>query len=286
MSTYLAHGATTSEIAKYKRIDGNDVFSLAEYDSEVLEEPMRHFMHMHDEYEFVIPLKTVPLLYYQKANYIGEVGFVYPVNPNVEHGLEFDMASSSVIDITVDRNYMESLKKRLGFENDFFYSRFPCKRSLMEIIYLYQDECRREDKDEAKINRLIDAIISSLIEDGLTSPRDTRRPEKHYGKNIRSTLIYMNEHYREPELTISFLAKQNGYSLTYFSKAFKAYMHDTPIAHLNRLRTSAARALLKDKTLTLEKIALMVGYRNLSTFTEAFKHLLKMTPSQYRKVYC
>ena len=110
MSTYLAHGATTSEIAKYKRIDGNDVFSLAEYDSEVLEEPMRHFMHMHDEYEFVIPLKTVPLLYYQKANYIGEVGFVYPVNPNVEHGLEFDMASSSVIDITVDRNYMESLK--------------------------------------------------------------------------------------------------------------------------------------------------------------------------------
>ena len=285
MSTYLAHGATTAEIAKYKRIDGNTHFSLAEYDSESISDLMHHFIHAHEEYEFVIPLKTVPLLYYEKANYIGEVGFIYPVNPNVEHGLEFDMSSSQAIDITVERSYMESMKRRLGFPNEFFYSRFPCKRSLLEIVSLYQDECARRDRDEAKVHRLIDAILSSLIEDGLTEQKDTRRPEKRYGKNIRTTLIYMNEHYKDPELTIAFLAKQNGYSLTYFSKAFKAYMHDTPIGHLNRLRTSAARSLLKDKSLTLEKIAHMVGYRNLSTFTEAFKHLLHMTPSQYRRIY-
>ena len=116
--------------------------------------------------------------------------------------------------------------------------------------------------------------------------QELKKPEKRLVETIRKTLIYMNEHYKDQNLTITYLAKRNGFSLTYFSKSFKAYMHDTPIGHLNRLRTSAARALLKDKSLKLEQIAHAVGYRNLSTFSEAFKHLLNMTPGQYRKIYC
>lgn len=286
MSTYLAHGASTDEIAKYKSVLGDENFSVAFYDSDGMDEPMHSFVHRHDEYEFVIPLTTVPLLYCQKANYVGEVGFVYPVNPNNEHGIEFDMSSSRMIGITIDRSYMDGLKKRLGFDDEFFYSHFPCKRSLMEIINLYQEEWAKTKVDHDKVVRLADAITSSLIEDGLARPKDLKRPEKRLVEGIRRSLIYMNEHYQDPKLTITYLARRNGFTLTYFSKVFKEYMHDTPIGHLNRLRTSAARALLKDKSIRLEDIAHSVGYRNLSTFTEAFKHLLHMTPSQYRKIYC
>ena len=286
MSTYLAHGANNSEIAKYKSIFGDEKLSVAFYDSDAVSEPMRSFTHRHDEYEFVMPLTTIPLLYCQKANYVGEVGFVYPVNPNTDHGIEFDMSSSRMIGITVDRSYMDGLKKRLGFNDDVFYSYFPCKRSLMEIITLYQEEWGKPIIDHEKIDRLAEAIASSLIEDGLSHPRELKKPEKRLVETMRKTLIYMNEHYKDQNLTITYLAKRNGFSLTYFSKSFKAYMHDTPIGHLNRLRTSAARALLKDKSLKLEQIAHAVGYRNLSTFSEAFKHLLNMTPGQYRKIYC
>ena len=68
-------------------------------------------------------------------------------------------------------------------------------------------------------------------------------------------------------------------------KAFKKYMHDTPIMHLNKRRISDAKALLKDKNLQLMDIATAVGYKNLSTFTEAFKRCMGLLPSEYRKKY-
>ena len=91
MSVYLAHGMNLVEVKKYNFIDGDDAFSIAEYFYEEGKNTMLPFSHEHDEYEFIIPLTTIPLLYYNKANYIGEVGFCYPVNPYVSHGLEFDL---------------------------------------------------------------------------------------------------------------------------------------------------------------------------------------------------
>ena len=81
------------------------------------------------------------------------------------------------------------------------------------------------------------------------------------------------------------IAEYSGYSLAYFTKAFKKYMHDTPIMHLNKRRISDAKALLKDKNLQLMDIATAVGYKNLSTFTEAFKRCMGLLPSEYRNKY-
>jgi AraC family transcriptional regulator of arabinose operon len=88
----------------------------------------------------------------------------------------------------------------------------------------------------------------------------------------------MFENFRDPNLTIAKLADISGYSPAYFSRAFKAYMNDAPIVHLNKLRLSEARALFKNKDLTIGQISEMVGYNNMSTFTEAFKNILGMKP--------
>ena len=286
MSTYLAHAANESEYFKFKRIDGNPHFSIAEYDSASAPSPLRRFVHKHEEYEFVIPLETVPLLHYRDSKYLGEVGFVYPVNPNVLHGAEFDLTSSRVIDITVSSSHFDIVKKSLGYSRIHFSSRFACRKKLMELIRSYQEEVELSERNERRLQRLMDSIIAILIKDGVSVHKSEVEPSKSCGKDLRLTLAYMNNHFRDPNLTIAVVAEKNGFSPTYFSKTFKAYMHNTPISHLNRLRTSAARTLLNDKTLSLSAIAKMVGYKNVSTFSEAFKNLLHMTPKEYRKTYC
>ena len=136
MSVKSAHAVTLEEAKKYDFIYSLSHFSIAENYIEDKLLVLRAFKHAHDEYEFIIPITTIPLLYYAKANYIGEVGFCYPVNPYVEHGLEVDL-HSKVISISVEKEYLESVKKELGFEGKLFYTRFIYKKNLIDLIKLF-----------------------------------------------------------------------------------------------------------------------------------------------------
>jgi AraC-like DNA-binding protein len=47
-----------------------------------------------------------------------------------------------------------------------------------------------------------------------------------------------------------------------------------------------AEELLKIPSLTLEEIAIRVGYSEVSNFLHAFKRCKQQTPSQYRQTLC
>ena len=285
MSVKTAHAASVEELNKYDFIFSLNHFSIAKNILRDKTLVLNAFKHTHDEYEFIIPVTTIPLLYYAKANYIGEVGFCYPVNPYVEHGIEVDL-HSKVISITVDKEYVESIKKECGYEGKFFYTRFLYKQSLIDLINQFEDEYNKEEVGKAKkLNDLAYKIVTMLVKLGLQSGEDNRRPEKQYVKNMKNVLMYIEENYQDPDLTIAKIAEYSGYSLAYFTKAFKSYMSDTPIMHLNKRRISHAKALFQDEKISLFEIAKRSGYKNLSTFTEAFKRVMGMLPTEYKKKY-
>ncbi len=282
MDVKSAHYGGFNTIDSYTSYKSIDNFSVAEYHHENNNLSFQPFSHSHLAYEFIIPIKTVPLLIYDKANYIGEVGYVYPVNPNVVHGIEFSLDDSEIIDIVVDMDYFNNLKKELGFDNEYFYTRFTINYSFVELCYSFI----RNDASLIKEENICNLICTMLIQTGLSDKTDRRRPEKKYAKNIKNIIIYMYEHYKECDLTIEKLAKLSGYSITYFTKAFKAYMNDTPIVHLNKLRISEAKSLMiSNKELKFKDIAQMVGYDNLSTFTESFKRINGLLPKNFKEKY-
>ena len=285
MSVRSAHAVTVDELSKYDFIFSLNHFSIAKNVTRDKVIALNAFKHTHDEYEFIFPLTTIPLLYYAKANYIGEVGFCYPVNPYVEHGIEMEL-HSKVISITVDKKYVEDVKKELGFEGKYFYTRFIYKKPLLDLIDLFEQEFRSGDTSKAKrLNEIAHQIVSTIVKLGLQSGEDNRRPEKQYIKNMKKILLYIEENYKDPELNIAKIAEYSGYSLAYFTKAFKLYMNDTPIMHLNKRRISHAKALFQNEELNLSDIAKRSGYKNLSTFTEAFKRVMGMLPTEYKKKY-
>jgi len=283
MSVRTAHAKSVDELKKYDFIYSLPYFSVAENVIEDKTLVLEAFIHSHEEYEFIIPLTTIPLLCYQKANYIGEVGFIYPVNPFVDHGLEVDL-HSRVISITIKREYVDKIKEQLGFKDQYFYTRYIYKNKLLDVIKSFEEEYTKNPKSNV-LDDLANSITTTLVKLGLASGEDKRRPEKKYAKHMKQILLYIEDNYKDPELTIAKIADYSGYSVAYFTKAFKKYMHDTPIMHLNKRRTSEAKTLLKNKKLSLQEIAKQVGYKNLSTFTEAFKRTMEMLPSDYRNLY-
>ena len=282
MGVIEAHVGGVNTLSNYSNVKTIDNFSIAEYHYEENKPTINPFSHQHTEYEFILVLKTVPLLIYEKANYIGEVGYVYPVNPNVTHGIEFPLDDSEVIDITIDMNYFDQEKKNLGFDKRYFYTRFQVGTSFIELCNTFLNSNINQFKEE----NLKKIIIDTLITEGLSDSSDRRRPEKKYQKNIKKILIYMYEHYKEKDLSIESLAKMSDYSITYFTKAFKAYMHDSPIVHLNKLRISEAKALLlENPNMNFKEISEKVGFTNLSTFTESFKRVTGFTPKDFKNKY-
>lgn len=283
MSVVSAHAKSINELQKYDFIYSLSYFSIAENEVENKTLVLQAFIHNHDEYEFIIPLTTIPLLYYSKANYIGEVGFIYPVNPYVDHGLEVDL-HSRVISITISQEYVEKIKEQLGYKGHYFYTRFMYKSAFLDLIKAYEEEYRNNPNSK-KLDKIAFSITTNLIKLGLESGEDNRRPEKKYAKHMKQILLYIEDNYKDPDFNVAKIAEYSGYSFAYFTKAFKKYMHDTPIMHLNKRRISDAKSLLKNKDLQLSDIAKMVGYKNLSTFTEAFKRSMGLLPSEYRNKY-
>jgi len=282
MSVIDAHVGGINKVSNYTNVKTIDNFSIAYYHYAENKPTIMPFSHQHLEYEFIIPLKTIPLLIYEKANYIGEVSYVYPVNPNVNHGIEFPLDDSELIDITVDMNYFDEIKKNLGFDKHYFYTRFQANVSFIDLCLNFINKNNNQFMEES-IKKL---IIDTLITEGLSDSADRRRPEKKYQKNIKKILVYMYENYRDPNLTIENLAQLSDYSVTYFTKAFKAYMHDSPIVHLNKLRISEAKALLiENPKISFKEISQKVGFTNLSTFTESFKRVTGYKPKDFKNKY-
>ncbi len=98
----------------------------------------------------------------------------------------------------------------------------------------------------------------------------------------RRIICYIQEHFME-ELSISTLAQIGGVSPHYFSHMFKKETGINYKAYLTDLRLEKALHLLKDTDCKLYEICKKIGYKNVRTFTDAFKQRYHMSPMDYRK---
>lgn len=100
-----------------------------------------------------------------------------------------------------------------------------------------------------------------------------------------STLLeikkYIDDHYFEPELTLSLLSEKFKYSGKYISALFKKNFGIGLCEYINQIRLQHACALLDRGFSSIKEIASMIGFTDAAYFTKVFKNQLKLTPKQY-----
>ena len=70
---------------------------------------------------------------------------------------------------------------------------------------------------------------------------------------------------------------------SYLYLLFEKYLNRSPSEYLALFRLTRASELLSTTTLSIESISMSCGYSDPATFSKAFKRLMKMSPSTYRK---
>ncbi|WP_242775168.1 helix-turn-helix domain-containing protein [Brevibacillus parabrevis] len=106
-------------------------------------------------------------------------------------------------------------------------------------------------------------------------------PELDWEPSIHRAITYIDENYRSP-ITRSELARLAGFHTSYFSTMFAKKLGWGYSEYLNRVRIDRAKEHLLASTMTINEIALEVGYSNGEYLSRKFKQLTGMSPGEFR----
>lgn len=94
---------------------------------------------------------------------------------------------------------------------------------------------------------------------------------------------YIHANFSDHALCVEDLSRLCGMSDTYFRRLFVARFGTTPIKYIAKLRLSRAVELLLAGYHTVEEIAYMCGFNNISYFSTFFKKETGASPTAYRE---
>ena len=85
------------------------------------------------------------------------------------------------------------------------------------------------------------------------------------------------------DLGLNTLAAESGYSRSHFLRTFRAAMGCSPHRWLTRLRLDQAKTMLRRDSESLIDIALACGFSSHGHFSNTFRQIVGVTPSEYRR---
>ena len=95
-------------------------------------------------------------------------------------------------------------------------------------------------------------------------------------------LRFLRDHFRRP-IRVQTLAAELDGSLRRTQAVFREHVGRTMFEELMRLRIDHAKALLRDRKLKMEAVALESGFANRYSFARAFHRATGLLPKAYRK---
>ncbi len=139
---------------------------------------------------------------------------------------------------------------------------------------------------EQTIKNTIELLALSLLQSESTEKQiRAERYEQHlHRRNLASQIIaYMEENLQE-DISLNSLSQQFSYSLSSIRRIFQSETGTSIMSYLTQLRIQKAKKLLEESHLSIERIALLVGFPNVYYFSNVFKAKTGKSPSQYRKI--
>ncbi|MNZ68880.1 Arabinose operon regulatory protein [compost metagenome] len=95
-------------------------------------------------------------------------------------------------------------------------------------------------------------------------------------------MTFIESEYSDSELTLNRIAQHVCLSEKYVSQLFKEHTGVNISDYVESVRINKATELLLNDRLTIDEIALQVGYNSAHTFRRAFKKVKGDSPSKYR----
>lgn len=94
-------------------------------------------------------------------------------------------------------------------------------------------------------------------------------------------IAYIHKNLGE-ELTLGHMADTFGYSVRSLTRLFKTHLDISFLQYLKMLRMIKAMELLMDANKNVSEVAFDVGYSSIAAFSNTFKQLVNVRPSDFQ----
>ncbi|WP_139999154.1 helix-turn-helix domain-containing protein [Paenibacillus paridis] len=101
---------------------------------------------------------------------------------------------------------------------------------------------------------------------------------------VEETVLYMQEHYREP-ITVVQLLRMSGVGRWQYSSIFQAITGQKPLDYLADLRINRAKTLMLQSDDPLREIAKSVGFKDEYYFNRRFRQMTGLSPKKYVRMH-
>ncbi|WP_135555203.1 helix-turn-helix domain-containing protein [Paenibacillus cymbidii] len=176
------------------------------------------------------------------------------------------------------------------------YFRFACYKIADTVIHVMQDiSFAQAEFDSGKLPELVGKAldlssigdfrkhIESLIDAICTCVAD--RNERRDTGLIQHVLAFVQERYKDANISLDSIADRFGYSNYYWSRFFKEKVNCHFSDYLWKMRVAAAKRELVSTAMPIKDIVASIGYIDMTSFIRKFKSEEGITPGQYRKLY-
>ncbi|MFB9079341.1 helix-turn-helix domain-containing protein [Flavobacterium procerum] len=151
------------------------------------------------------------------------------------------------------------------YEKELYYKEYQSLNDTMPIYLKFENQ----------------GILFQLISRFLNSKDFKATNSQITSSKILDTIRYIQLHLSE-NLTVSKLSKRVNQNQDYFSKQFLLHTGQRPLNYINEKKIERAQYLIATTDKTFLEIAIDTGFSNLPHFSKMFKHIVSLTPGQYR----
>lgn len=246
-------------------------------------------LHCHPEIELYYCTEGSYLLRIDQTEYFLKKGDLAIIGSMVPHELpESDpsiQAKALVLEVgpVMLGNYFQQLAGN-PFSHPMYFNLQESHRELFEL--LEETEYLRENPtpfSNLMIRGNLYKIFAYILKDCTAQSEDSHRSKKMMSVlHVETALEHIRNNYAQP-IPVEEVATLCGYSKSNFCKIFKQITGQTFHAVLNDHRLRVACTLLREAQLSVEQIALQVGFSDAKSFCRGFKAVYGISPGEYRK---
>ena len=252
--------------------------------------------HSHTFYEFVYIDRGFSTHFYNNTTSLLTPGDIFGMRPGDVHGYVYPKNTvlyNCLFNPEALQIELEELKRMPGLMH-ILDDEYPSVWQKIRLDPLSQKEAigylermkyeseRRDIGWELKLKGLLIEFLVLFSRCYIQQYSEGDVSEYGYTKYVYKALEYIEEHYFE-KFKIEDIASYIGLSTDYFSRIFKQFTGLTPIEYIINVRLAKAVQFLIDPDISIEEVALEVGFKDPGYFSRQFKQVLNMSPSQYQR---
>lgn len=171
-------------------------------------------------------------------------------------------ADPNAVKLTIKKCYDDLVRSNQGLRTTAGYDMF-------QPVFINMD------LDIARLSNMI-SIMAKMTIDHLEIKRQ---------EHIQRMEVFIEDNLCNPKLSLSLLADELGYSVSYISKLFKDMLSCNFLDYVIERRIEWAKVKLEKTNEPISDIAREVGYNSDISFRRQFKRRTNITPSAYRLMH-